>query len=39
MLSEAAWDATKAKILGSADKFKALVDAANNPSKYYVNDV
>jgi TRAP-type C4-dicarboxylate transport system substrate-binding protein len=33
------WDATKAKILGSADKFKALVDAANKPSKYYVNDV
>jgi TRAP-type C4-dicarboxylate transport system substrate-binding protein len=33
------WDATKAKILGSADKFKPLVDAANKPSKYYVNDV
>ncbi len=33
------WDETKAKILGSADKFKELVDAANTPSKYYVNDV
>jgi TRAP-type C4-dicarboxylate transport system substrate-binding protein len=33
------WDAIKAKILGSADKFKALEDAANTASKYYVNDV
>lgn len=33
------WDAIKTKILGSADKFKALVDAANKPSKYYVHDV
>jgi TRAP-type C4-dicarboxylate transport system substrate-binding protein len=33
------WDAIKAKILGSADKFKPLVDAANTASKYYVDDV
>jgi TRAP-type C4-dicarboxylate transport system substrate-binding protein len=33
------WDSIKAKILGSADKFKGLEDAANTASKYYVNDV
>ena len=33
------WDAIKAKILGSADKFQPLVEAANTASKYYVNDV
>ncbi len=33
------WDAIKTKILGSPDKFKALVDAADKQSKYYVNDV
>ena len=33
------WDDIKAKILGSADKFKALAEAADTPSKYYVNDV
>jgi TRAP-type C4-dicarboxylate transport system substrate-binding protein len=33
------WNAIKARILGSADKFKALEDAANTASKYYVNDV
>ncbi|MEJ2376817.1 MAG: TRAP transporter substrate-binding protein [Pseudolabrys sp.] len=33
------WDPVKAKILGSADKFKALEEAANTPCKYYVNDV
>ena len=33
------WDAIKTKILGSADKFQPLVDAANKPSKYFVNDV
>jgi TRAP-type C4-dicarboxylate transport system substrate-binding protein len=33
------WDEIKAKILGSADKFNALAEAANTPCKYYVNDV
>lgn len=33
------WDDIKTKILGSPDKFQALVDAANKPSKYYVNDI
>ena len=33
------WDPIKAKILGSADKFEALVEAANHASRYYVNDV
>jgi hypothetical protein len=33
------WDDIKIKILGSADKFQALVDAANKPSKYFVNDI
>jgi TRAP-type C4-dicarboxylate transport system substrate-binding protein len=33
------WDGIKTKILGSPDKFQALVDAANKPSKYYVNDI
>ncbi len=33
------WDAIKTKILGSADKFNALVEAANHQSKYFVNDV
>ncbi len=33
------WDAIKTKIFGSADKFQPLVDAANKPSKYFVNDV
>lgn len=33
------WDPIKTQILGSPDKFQALVDAANTPSKYYVHDV
>jgi TRAP-type C4-dicarboxylate transport system substrate-binding protein len=33
------WDDIKIKILGSADKFQPLVDAANKPSKYFVNDI
>jgi TRAP-type C4-dicarboxylate transport system substrate-binding protein len=33
------WDDIKTKILGSPDKFKPLVDAANKPSKYFVNDI
>ncbi len=33
------WDPIKTQILGSPDKFQALVDAANTQGKYYVNDV
>lgn len=33
------WDPIKTKILGSADKFKPLAEAANQQAKYYVNDV
>ena len=33
------WDPIKTQILGSPDKFQPLVDAANTPSKYYVDDV
>ncbi|MBZ8134058.1 C4-dicarboxylate ABC transporter [Afifella sp. IM 167] len=33
------WDEIKTQILGSPDKFQALVDAANSQGRYYVNDV
>jgi TRAP-type C4-dicarboxylate transport system substrate-binding protein len=33
------WDDIKIKILGSVDKFQPLVDAANTPSKYFVDDI
>ena len=33
------WDPIKTQILGSPDKFQALVEAANAQSKYFVHDV